>query len=181
MQLWQKLKNTFAGPADDVVAGALYAAIIRQARLPAFYRDMAVPDSVDGRFEMLALHTALVMLRLKQGADAAAHECAQRLFDLMAADLDRNLREMGVGDMGVGKKMRVMGEAFFGRMQAYQTALVGDEIALQAALDRNLYGTVNTNMAAVVMLAAYVRKQCQHLASWPLTDMLAGRIEFLSP
>ena len=131
----QSLARFFAGPADDPAVAALYGACVAQARLPDFYRVLAVPDTIDGRFDLLVLHVVLVMRRLSGEA-----EFKQQLFDLMFADMDRNLREMGVGDMGVGKKIKPMISAFYGRAQVYEKALAESDDALAQALARNLYG-----------------------------------------
>ena len=109
------------------------------ARRPVFYRDFGVQDSVDGRFDALSLVVILVMRRLKNCGDAGK-EISQQLFDSMFADMDLSLREMGAGDIGVSKRVRIMAEAFMGRLEAYVTALDNDDrAALAAALQRNLF------------------------------------------
>ncbi|MGH7248056.1 MAG: ubiquinol-cytochrome C chaperone family protein, partial [Pseudomonadota bacterium] len=115
---------------------ALYGAIVAAARNPAFYADRGVPDTLDGRFELIALHAFLAIRRLKQSADSAAY--AQALFDTMFADLDRNLREMGVGDLSVGRQVKTMAKAFYGRVVAYERGLGGIYI-LEDALRRIIY------------------------------------------
>ena len=116
----------------------LYGNAVALAREPAFFRDHGVADNVDGRFDALALVVALVMRRLKSCGEAGA-ELSQQLFDTMFADMDLSLREMGAGDIGVSKRVRVMAEAFMGRLDAYATALDdGDRDALAAAIGRNL-------------------------------------------
>ena len=101
---------------------ALYGAIVAQARDPRFYEAYGVPDTVLGRFDLIVLHLALVLRRLREG-DASARTLAQGLFDAFCRDMDHNLREMGVGDQGVPRQMRRVGEAFYGRAQAYDAAL----------------------------------------------------------
>lgn len=156
----------------------LHAAIVTQVRNPVFYRDYGVPDTLDGRFDLLVLHVVLVVLRLQDSGEAAA---AQALVDYLAADLDRNLREMGTGDMGVGKRMRAMGEAFTGRARAYRAALAGGEAALLPALDRNLFGTVDTDMKALALMAGYVQRQWQHLCGMPAAGIIAGEQALQAP
>src|SRR5262249_18838863 len=105
---------------------ALYGAIVAQARNPAFYLEYGVPDTPEGRFDMIVLHLALVCRRLgrAQGPDQApARSVSQAVFDMFCRDMDHNLREMGVSDIGVPKKMRKLGEAFYGRLDAYDRAL----------------------------------------------------------
>jgi cytochrome b pre-mRNA-processing protein 3 len=150
-------------------AADLYQAIVTQARDPAFYTDMAVPDTVDGRFEMVALHAFLVMRRLKTAAAPVAR-LGQPLFDTMFADMDVSLREMGAGDLGVGKRVKAMAEAFYGRISAYDAALADPGTdALGEALRRNVYRTLKPPAAvpppALEALARYVRASADALAS----------------
>ena len=91
----------------------IYGMIVTQAREPSFYRDMAVPDTVNGRFDLLVLHLWLVLRRLR--TTEAAASLSQALFDRFCNDMDDNLREMGVGDLTVPKRMQAFGEAFYGR------------------------------------------------------------------
>ena len=116
----------------------LYGNAVELARDPAFFRDHGVADTVDGRFDALALVVALVMRRLKGCGDAGV-ELSHQLFDSMFSDMDLSLREMGAGDIGVSKRVRVMAEAFMGRLDAYATALDNnDREALASAIGRNL-------------------------------------------
>ena len=106
--------------------------IVAQARLPCFYRDYAVADTVNGRFDLIVLHLALVLDRLAQ--DPALRSLGQGVFDQFCQDMDHNLREMGIGDLKVPKEMQRMGEAFYGRAQAYRAALAAaDDQALVEA------------------------------------------------
>lgn len=157
----------------------LYDRIVSQAREPHFFAVLGVPDTLDGRFESIALHMFLVMNRLKgQGEQAAI--LSQALFDRMFADMDRGLRETGVGDMSVGKHVRRMAEGFLGRVQAYEAGLAG-RAPLAEALRRNLYGTVEPEPGCIAAMAAYIGKQAAHLAAEPLAELLAGRVSFLAP
>jgi cytochrome b pre-mRNA-processing protein 3 len=104
----------------DTISG-LYGTIVAQARMPSFYRDYAVPDTLNGRFDLILLHLALLLDRLAQ--DPALRHLGQAVFDRFCQDMDHNLREMGVGDLAVPKEMRRIGEAFYGRAQAYRAAL----------------------------------------------------------
>jgi len=114
----------------------IYGMIVTQTREPVFYRDMAVPDTVDGRFDLLILHLWMVLRRLKV-LDGGV-ELSQALFDRFCADMDDNLREMGVGDLTVPKRMQAFGEAFYGRTAAYDLALAGGEEPLAQALCKNI-------------------------------------------
>lgn len=152
---------------------ALYSAIAAAARNPSFYAEWGVPDTLDGRFELIALHAFLAIRRLKQSGDNVAF--AQALFDTMFADLDRNLREMGVGDLSVGRQVKTMAKAFYGRVVAYERGLVGSD-SLDDALRRNLYGTVAPDAKQIAAVAAYVRRQAQALDAAPVGSLLAGEL-----
>ena len=116
-------------PRPARLAGeALYEAATHQARQPAFYARLQAPDTVEGRFELYTLHVVLLLHRLK-GLDTGTAAIAQALFDAYLQALDDALREMGVGDLSVGKKMRKLGEAFYGRAKAYDAALAAAGMA----------------------------------------------------
>ncbi len=157
---------------------AAYTAIVARARDARLFAAWAVPDTVDGRFEVLGLHAFLVLNRLKR--DAAAKDFAQTLFDIMFADLDRGVREMGATDIGVGKQVKAMARGFYGRIAAYEKGL-GDQAELEAALRRNLFGTVQPTPDDVAAAARYVREQVAALASAPLEVLLAGQVPFAAP
>jgi len=157
------------------VAGEkLYEVAIGQARQPAFYAVLAAPDTVEGRFELYTMHVVLLLHRLK-GQGAVAAETSQALFDTYLQALDHALREMGVGDLSVGKKMRKLGEAFYGRAKAYQAALEGgDRTALAALIGRTVF--VDQNDAAADRLADYVQRSAALLATQALEDILAASV-----
>lgn len=161
-------------------ATTLYSAVVTQARQVPFYRDLGVPDTVDGRFELIVLHAVLALRRLHQeGADGDA--LAQAVFDVLIDDMDRSLREMGVGDLGVGRRIKAMGEAFYGRAGAYEAALDDGDGALVEALARNVFGTVEVGDCQSGAMAVYVRRQIVHLANQPGGELLAGSMAFDSP
>ena len=137
-------------------AERLYAAIAAQARQPVFFADLHVPDTVDGRFDVLALHAWMVIDRIRQEADGEA--VAQALFDAMFAHLDFAVREMGAQDLGVGRRIKAMAEGLHGRALAFRTAIADPEAApLQSALRRNVFGKAEPSDEAVARLARYVR------------------------
>ncbi len=176
MTIIQRLYSFLSQPEIDPAVTELYRSCVAQARRVEFYRDLAVPDTVDGRFDLLLLHVCLVMRRLDREG-----ETKQQLFDLMFADMDRNLREMGVGDMSIGKKIRPMISAFYGRAQAYEKALGESDEALAAVLGRNLYGAAQPDMEILSRMADYVRRAVAALDKQPLADLVAGRVEFVTP
>ena len=157
-------------------AHALYGCIVERARDPVFYQEYRVPDTLDGRFDLLVLQCYLVLRRLR-AAGEAGERLAQETFDVMIEDLDRNLREIGVGDLSVGKKVKVMARAFYGRVAAYEAGLAedADDGALAEALRRNVYrGEADVPAAA---LAGHVRAIAAEIDGLPLEPMLAGRLD----
>ncbi len=157
---------------------SLYGTIVAQARTAGFYRDYAVPDTLNGRFDLIVLHLVLLIERLN--ADPGLQPLGQAVFNRFCQDMDDNLREMGVGDLAVPKEMRRMGEAFYGRAQAYRTALAADGAALESALNRNIYGESGP-CAACARLAAYVREAVRDLAAQAAPGLAAGRLHFPDP
>ena len=157
-----------------------YTRIVEQSRLPVFYDRWGVPDTVDGRFDLLVLHAFVVFHRLAD-AGTAADRFAQRLFDHMFGDMDRNLREMGVGDLSVGKKVKFMAKGFYGRVVAYRDAVSAGGDAVDAVLLRNLYGGADPGPARIAAMAAYLTAQVEAIARVPVDDILRGDVVFDAP
>jgi len=157
-----------------------YGRILGHAREPGFFTDGGVPDTVDGRFELICLHAFLYLHRLKREQPQAA-ALGQRLFDTMFADFDRSLREMGTGDLSVGREIKRMAQAFYGRVGAYESGLAGDDSVLQPALARNLFGTAPPDPALLDAMAGYVRREAARLNEQDAEDLLAGRVSFGNP
>ncbi len=156
-------------------AAALYRTVVAKARSPRFYSDAGVPDTLDGRFELIALHAFMVLRRLQADPDRTG-VLAQALFDAMFADMDRSLREMGAGDLGVGRRVKFMASSFLGRIKAYEGGLESGDEALRSALLRNLYGTVAAPPDATAAMTRYTRDQLAELEDQPLDDLLGGRV-----
>ena len=157
---------------------ALYTASVAAARDPVWFEDLGVPDTLDGRFDLVGLFAALTIRRLRQ-LPKPGPALAQAVFDAMFADMDFNLREIGVGEMSVGRKIRVMWEAFHGRAQAYEAPLdAGDRAALAAALGRNVWRGAGTPEQAVALAGAALA-QDRALAGQGLAALLRGEIRFL--
>jgi cytochrome b pre-mRNA-processing protein 3 len=183
------------GPAPATIA-ALYGTIVAQARNPAFYLAFGVPDTAEGRFDLIVLHLALVCRRLGREAiavrrtaslrspmagEASARDLSQHVFDAFCADMDRNLREMGVGDLSVPKKMRRMGEAFYGRLEVYDRALAAaGDADLASALGRNVLGQAAPS-APARRLAAYVRQAADRLDATPFAALAGAQFAFPDP
>lgn len=158
----------------------LYAASVDQARRPEFYTVLGVADEIDARFELYTLHVVLLLERLK-GQGEQASEAAQALFDVYVKALDGALREMGVGDLTVPKKMRKLGESFYGRVKAYDDAFASEEPgALTEALALNVYGDAAQTERAE-RLAGYVRRCRAALAGASVQDLFEGRVPWPEP
>ena len=150
------LKRLFQTPRFQSEAQALFRQIAKRARRPIFYTLYGVPDTIDGRFEMLCLHAYAAFHGLKgKGPDAEAF--SQALYDAMFADLDGALRELGVADLGVGRRIKTMTEALNGRLQAYDHGLTAGDAELELAIRRNVYGTATPCDEQVRGMAAYLR------------------------
>jgi cytochrome b pre-mRNA-processing protein 3 len=161
-------------------AERLYASAATQARIEALYARMGAPDTVEGRFELLTLHLILLIERLKAGgAEVAA--VRQVLFDVYVSNLDGALREMGVGDLAVGKRMRKLGEAFYGRARSCETAFAAlpDTRLLEEMLGRTVFaGAVDAQPAP---LADYLRRCREALATSEIRDVTAGAPRWVAP
>ncbi|WP_083897523.1 ubiquinol-cytochrome C chaperone family protein [Azospirillum sp. B506] len=159
--------------------GGLFTAIVGQAREPGFYNALAVPDTLDGRFEMVALHLLLVMRRLK-GQGAEAGKLSQRLYETMVDDFETSLLEMGAGDSGIARRVKTMARGMAGRIRAYDEALADSQTGrLEVALDNNLYGTVDPVPEGVLpVMAAYVRACAATLDAQPLESLMRGEVRF---
>jgi cytochrome b pre-mRNA-processing protein 3 len=159
----------------------LYGAIVAQARLPTFYAEWGVPDTLEARFDLLVLHVHLLFRRLANGS-AEARAVGQGLFDRFIADMDASLRELGVGDLGVPRRMREMGEAFYGRAAAYDAAFAhADDSLLVDALMRNVYSGRDGAEPFARRLAHYVRATARDLASEEGERIAGGEVHFPSP
>jgi len=148
---------------DRMRVHAIYAEIVAQARQPAFYSHLGVPDTLEGRYEMLILHAFLYMHRLKDEAEPVK-DMAQKVFDLMFSDMDRSLRELGVGDLTVPKKIKKMAQAFYGRATVYDAALDQSGTALADAVLRNVFSGEASAKANAKAVAAYMTNVVEVLA-----------------
>lgn len=166
--------------APDTIS-ILYGTIVAQARMPCFYRDYGVADSVNGRFDLIVLHLTLLFHRL--ATEPMQHRVlGQSVFDLFCRDMDHNLREMGVGDLAVPKKMQRIGAAFYGSLQAYEAALeAGTSEALARAVIRNIEGAPGDERLAAGRLAAYIVEAMRILAGQQYDALAAGELSFPDP
>jgi cytochrome b pre-mRNA-processing protein 3 len=160
----------------------IHGKIVAAARRPALYADLGVPDTFEGRFEMVTLHAALVMRRLMKNSGAGA-ELAHEIGDSVFRHFDVVLRETGLGDVAVAKRLRRMAEAFYGRSRAYGEGLdEPDQDRLNRALARNVYGVADVALApAAPRLAEFVRAVADALDGAPLETFAGGEVEFPAP
>ena len=183
MSLFSRRKRQYR----DAAAG-LYARIVRQSRHPELYLELGVPDTVEGRFEMIVLHLFALTHRLVRASDGDA-DFARAVTEAFVADMDANLREMGVGDLSVGKKVRTLYAVYGRRVAAYDVAISGNagsgaeasrEDALEAAIARNVYAG-NGPRDAPGRMAGYVRRMVAALAAAPAEAIRRSVFEFSDP
>lgn len=175
------LLSAFRRSPHERAGFTLYGAAVTTARSPYFYADLAVRDSVEGRLDLIHLHAALLVRRLRRDTDKRGPALAQAVFDAMFSDMDVNLREMGVSDLVVGKRVRGLWEAFHGRAIAYEAALdAANPAEMAAALARNVWREDEATPAAH-RLALIAFAQAEYLQSQGFPQLLAGEARFLAP
>lgn len=166
-----KKKNPYEQPARTI-----YAAVLDHIRQPIFYESGGVPDTLDGRFDLMLLHVFLVLNRLLNGT-AEDEVLRQALFDVIFADMDQGLRESGIGDMGIPKHMRRMMKAFNGRMHAYKDAMKSGDWT--AALTRNLYGTrPDVEPEILSSMTEYIHENIKTVQEQSMEDLRRGVLRF---
>ena len=174
------LLGLFGRKTHERAGFALYTEAVRAARNPFFYAELGVPDTMDGRFDMIGLYVFLLIHRLHSEGERGA-ALAQAVFDAMFSDMDFTLREMGVSDMSVGRRNKAMWEALHGRAQAYAGAVdAAAPGALAQAIARNVWRGAEPGPAAH-SLAELALREHQLLAGQPLDALLRGRVAFLEP
>ncbi len=154
----------------EAFAAALYARTAEQARESVLFEGCGIPDTLDGRFDALALHASLMIDRLRREPDGEG--LAQAFFDAMFRHLDLTLREIGVQDLGVGRRIKIMAEGLHGRALAYREALAGGPAPLRDVLRRNAYGGRSPQEAEVERLETHVRSYAARLASTPRNQLI---------
>lgn len=167
------LTGLFRRKPREPELGALYDAVVAAARSPDWYRHGAVPDTLDGRFDMIAAVLSLVLLRIEaegEGGRAPSALLTERFID----DMDGQLRQLGIGDIVVGKHMGKMMSALGGRLGAYRDALAGGDFA--DALSRNLYRGAEIAPEAIAFSEARLRQLAERLTATPIDALLAGRL-----
>jgi len=161
-------------------ADELYGAIVARARLPVFYQGFGVPDTLEGRFVVLSFHLFAVLHRLKEGGASAA-PMAQELADHFTADMETVLRELGVGDLAIPKKVRGLAASGAALLQDYEEALTKGEGALATSIACALPLDETSAKLASPRLTSYLMKVIRHLDAQPAVDLCAGRLELPEP
>jgi cytochrome b pre-mRNA-processing protein 3 len=161
-------------------AREIYHTVVKQARMPAFYRDLGVPDTPEGRFELVGLHVALVLRRLR-AEEAPGRALGQDLFELMFADFDESLRHIGIGDLSVGKQIRRLAGNFYARLKALDEAFTATPGGpLRAMLRTNVYhGGAPPGERQLAALVRYLIAVDAALQDQPGASLLAGRVRFV--
>ena len=175
--LWPFNRFGNSGAPSRRTIETIYGMIVAQAREPAFYVTYNAPDTVNGRLDLLILHLWLVLRRLRQDDDGAA--VSQALFDRFCADMDANLREMGVGDLTVPKRMQAFGEAFYGRSTAYDLAIDSGVADFTQALSRNVLDGKYADSAR--RLADYAMAASKVLGKTDFASIKSGSWTFPAP
>lgn len=163
-------------------AHRIYLDAVGAARMPMLYQELLVPDTFDGRFDMVVLQVSLYLRRL-EGLGDGGRELAKELVGFFVDDMDRNLREQGVGDLGVGKRVKQMVQALYGRLKAYSEALASKDRrgSLKAALSRNVYAGAAPSVTALEALADYVEGRAQGISALTLERFLRLDVDLPPP
>jgi cytochrome b pre-mRNA-processing protein 3 len=181
---WSRLREVLTGitsPGPNTLAAHhLHDAIVQQSRQTEFYSELGVPDSIDGRFDLLLLHAFMVLRGLERHGEAG-HQLAQKTVDVMFLALDEAVRELGVGDMGVPRRVKAMSSAYTGRAKAYATAVESGSAAVTEALKRNLYRGAVVDTRQVEAITQYVLAELERLETLPFDDFLRGDLGFTPP
>ena len=171
------LKRFLRRPAGAAGSGEIYGVIVAQARLPAFYRAVGVPDTLEGRFSVLTLHLFAVLHRIKSEG-AAGRPLAQDLMDRFSKDIETVLRELGVSDLKIPKKMRALAGSSLGQLETYEVALGEGSEALQAAIAAALPLDEDKAEAVSVRLAVYLQDMVRALKQQSPAALNAGQVFF---
>lgn len=155
----------------------VYGIVVDQSRQPIFYRELLIPDNIDGRFDVLSLHMFFIFSRLRNEEQIAA-DFSQSLFDTMFVDMDQSLREMGVGDLSVGKRVKDMGKALLGRIEAYDKAFSAEYSDIEDTIVRNIYRGHPPDLNQIRRLIKYSRGTIENLTLIPKEEILEANFSF---
>ncbi len=168
MSFWRRFFPQADSPSE---ARTLFAILAERARDPIFYQYFRVPDTIDGRFEMLSIHAFLLFRRLKEEGKAG-RRLAQSVYDEMFKAMDLELRELGAADIGVGRRVKIMAEGLNGRILAYEKALTESAGEIERAIQRNVFGTVESVPEHVAALAVYLKTAHEFLIEKDMEDIM---------
>ncbi|MDP1975672.1 MAG: ubiquinol-cytochrome C chaperone family protein [Alphaproteobacteria bacterium] len=169
MSIFNLFQNRYKKPAYS-----LYQRLVEQARSPLFYETLKIEDSIKGRFELILIHAFLVLHRLKKHK-----KLGQNLFDLLFYDLDRSIRELGVGDLSVGKKIKSFAELFYARIECYEKGLDDFDFLKQSLV--SFFEKSALDSLKLADLALYMTRQVEILTKISDTDLIKGEIVFEDP
>ena len=178
---WRRFLSRFTAESEPSIAYRLYDRLVRHARFPLYYDRLGVPDTPEGRFEILSLHVGLTVRKLYSldgdKPNGEGRVLGQALFDLMVADLDVNLRELGVGDLSVGKQVKRLAGQFYARLAVLNEVFDEDRLeGLPPMLETNVYGAAASDRETVAQLAMVVVALKEALDPQPVTDLRKGNI-----
>jgi cytochrome b pre-mRNA-processing protein 3 len=174
------LDPSSAWQRGELRASKLYGAIVAQARLPAFYRDFGLPDTLEGRFASLSLHLFTVLDRLKAEGDEARN-LAQALSDRFSEDMEIVLREIGVSDLRIPKKMRGLAASSASMLQSYETASTGEEGAFANTIAESLPMEGEAAKQTAAQLAPCLREVMRRLRARSMREIETGKLRFPEP
>ena len=162
------------------VGSQLYLTAVDQSRTPALYTDYGVPDTVDGRFDMIIVHIMLLIRRLRGGGEGA-EAISQNVLNLMFADMDRNFREMGIADISIGKHVKRTAKAFYGRAEVLEKGLDAGRPALLDAVQETIYPAIKETDQGASELTDYIVAVDTHLRTQSVDEILTGNVSYPSP
>ena len=165
-------RDNFLSNVDKV-----YGIVVNQSRQPVFYTELTIPDNIDGRFDVLSLHMFFIFSRLKNEEQIGA-DFSQSLFDTMFVDMDQSLREMGVGDLSVGKRVKDMGKALLGRIEAYDNAFSAEYSDIEDTIVRNIYRGEPPHFNQIRRLIKYSKGTIENLALIRKEEILHANFSF---
>lgn len=167
------LRKIFAADPFQLPAHEAYVSLVEQSRKPFFYQDCGIADTLDGRFDVIVLHMFLLTHRMKN----TAPEFLRAVWETFFSDMDRSLREMGASDTGIGKRIKKMVQAFYGRMDAYSST-IEDEAKFKESLERNLYRDNQVTDAQTALLISYIKQNLEHLHKQEAESITSGKVSF---
>lgn len=174
--MFNALKQLFSTPPETTHAHHVYVSLVERAREPFFYTDFNVADTLDGRFDVIALHVFLFHFVAKHKEDESLMLVSQAVVDALIKDMDHNLRELGVGDTSLSKKVEKMAYALNGRIQTYEKSWE-EPGALAAALTRNVYRSAEPVEQAEA-LVEYAKQMVAHLSALSVDDLQQGKLQW---